>query len=37
MDIWGWLAANLGLVVFTVICAGLVVYLTRAMVRPESV
>ncbi len=35
MDLFGWVAQNLGLVVFTVIVVGLIAYLGYAMARPD--
>ena len=35
MDPLGWVQQNLGLVIFTVLVGGLVVYLVYAMLFPE--
>jgi phage shock protein PspC (stress-responsive transcriptional regulator) len=37
MDPFDWLFANLGLVLFTVICVGLIAYLVWVMINPERV
>jgi K+-transporting ATPase KdpF subunit len=35
MDLWAQVAAHLGMITFTAISIGLIVYLAYAMLRPE--
>jgi hypothetical protein len=37
MGPFDWIFANLGLIVFTVVCASLALYLVNVMIHPERV